>query len=599
MNKIIVFIFLLFPVLVKAFNSPLTDSLLKETQRYQGEEAIEFMIQQYYPVLSQDFEEGLEWLNLALTYAEKIKSEHYKGRSYLCLGSAWYLRGDYEKSFSNYQLALDIFEAENDVKHLGRTYNELSVYYRKQKMWKKALESLDKAFEYCSECNDKECIETSYNNRAVVYELKGSFDTSYFYYKKAEELAIANKNDLGLSYIYSDMAEMERARGNFDQAAINIDLSTAIRVKLGDAQGIAMNQVNKGELYYEKGEYQKSIHLLTTGIEMAYRVKYPDLARNAHEILSQSYNELGLHDSAYFHLERSLFLKDSLLSVEKLQSLSEMEVKYETAKTKQELLETEQGKTLAELQSANKDKWIYGITGILFAGIFLALYLYQRKSKLAEMEKALAIEEERKAGLKAVFDATESERQRIAGDLHDGIGQQMSGLKLAFQNLNSSHNQEKDLEKLNEILDDTAKEIRTISHQMMPKTLKEYGLIPALEDMLEKTFALTGIRCNFETFNIQTRLDERIEISLFRIAQELINNILKHANASQVNIQLFKNKDQLIFMVEDNGVGFDFEKNTGHGQLSIKSRLDTIEGAFHYEKGENGGTIANIRIKIP
>lgn len=204
----------------------------------------------------------------------------------------------------------------------------------------------------------------------------------------------------------------------------------------------------------------------------------------------------------------------------------------------------------------------------------------------------------------AVFDATEEERQRIAKDLHDGIGQQMSGLKLAWQNLtisskNLTEEEKNKLHELSKILDSTASEVREISHRMMPKVLEAFGLVPAIEEMLDKTLSLTPIKHQFEHYNFDQRLPKKTELALFRICQELINNVIKHANANFVSVQLFKNQNQIILMVEDNGKGIsENDKSDGHGLLNIKSRLSTIQGQVNFEASENAGTTATVRILV-
>jgi signal transduction histidine kinase len=219
-----------------------------------------------------------------------------------------------------------------------------------------------------------------------------------------------------------------------------------------------------------------------------------------------------------------------------------------------------------------------------------------------QQEKSDAILLEKEKGLSAVFDATEKERQRIAKDLHDSVGQQMSGLKLAWSNLIQSkepiQNQKENLGKLSAVLEDAASEVRDISHQMMPKVLTEFGLGPAIQEMLDKSLQLTNLKYEFEQFNINERFDSRIEVSLYRICQELVNNVIKHSSATLLAVQLFKNQNHLILIVEDNGSGIASQISDGHGILNIKSRLNTINGEVNYEPGHQAGTTATVRIHL-
>ena len=134
---------------------------------------------------------------------------------------------------------------------------------------------------------------------------------------------------------------------------------------------------------------------------------------------------------------------------------------------------------------------------------------------------------------------------------------------------------------------------------MMPKVLEEFGLIPALEEMLEKSLTLTPLKYSFEHHNFNERLSRKVELSLFRITQELLNNVIKHSGANFVSVQLFKNGNQLILIVEDNGKGFLItNRKDGHGLLNINSRLNTIQGKVNYEASKNAGTTATVRIDL-
>ena len=206
--------------------------------------------------------------------------------------------------------------------------------------------------------------------------------------------------------------------------------------------------------------------------------------------------------------------------------------------------------------------------------------------------------EEQQKGLAAVIQAEEDERKRIAKDLHDGIVQQLGGLKLGLQKV-FMDSETDESNKLVSILDDSAQELRELSHRMMPRSLNELGLIPALEDMLDNSLGNTAINFQFEHFGIKDRFEENIEIAIYRIAQELINNVIKHSQANKVNVQLFKTAGDIILIVEDNGKGIDSAQHTsGIGLLNISSRLDTINGKVNFEPSPENGTLATIKIPL-
>jgi len=155
------------------------------------------------------------------------------------------------------------------------------------------------------------------------------------------------------------------------------------------------------------------------------------------------------------------------------------------------------------------------------------------------------------------------------------------------------------IENIYNDLDKTSKEVREISYQMMPLTLKELGLIKALDELLHRSFNVNNITYHLDHFGIEKRLPEKIEVSVYRICQELINNSLKHSNASNISLLLFLKENILTLTFEDNGKGFDVSSVTkGIGFNSLNSRLELIKGSLQIDSYENEGTTAYIKIPI-
>jgi signal transduction histidine kinase len=319
--------------------------------------------------------------------------------------------------------------------------------------------------------------------------------------------------------------------------------------------------------------------------------------------MSECYKRLGNLDLAMESYINYSSQKDSAKSLALQQTITELEAKYQN-KEKEQLIRI-QDLTIQEKEAniqAKTNQNLALIIGII-AIIILAIFLYYSYKSKKNQELSNAIIKEQEKGITAVFNAQEEERKRISKDLHDGVGQQLSGLKMGFQKVANGIKDEnpqrsEEMEKLSKILSESADEVRFISHQMMPKALTELGLIDALDDMLKKSLGLAKISYEFEHFGVDGRLNEQVEISLYRVCQELINNVIKHSEASQVNVQLFKNQNKLIMMVEDNGKGFLANKENGHGLLNMKSRVSSINGEINIEPSPTKGTLATVRVSV-
>ena len=203
---------------------------------------------------------------------------------------------------------------------------------------------------------------------------------------------------------------------------------------------------------------------------------------------------------------------------------------------------------------------------------------------------------EREQGLKALVESTDAERKRIASELHDGVGQLLTGLKYRVEAAVKDRPELKDVLTL---ADDASREVRGIAHRMMPRALGDLGLAPALAYMLDKSLKLPGMHHNFEHFGLEQRLPHHMETGVYRIAQELLNNTIKHAQAQNVQVQLLRNKGHLVLIMEDDGVGIDPARATnGMGLRGLRDRARVLHGTLDIEPGVDRGTIATLRVPL-
>lgn len=205
--------------------------------------------------------------------------------------------------------------------------------------------------------------------------------------------------------------------------------------------------------------------------------------------------------------------------------------------------------------------------------------------------------------MRALVEGQDKERKRIAEDLHDSIGQKLSAIKLNCNSLESestkfSLKNKEVYENLKVLLKETVEEIRNISHNLMPGTLQDFGLKLALMDLCDKINKSGDINLKFQSHG-KLRLNKTVEMGIYRIAQELINNALKHSKAHEINVQLFFRDDKIILSVDDDGIGFDVKSvnyNSTFGINSIISRTKGLCGTFTVESREGSGTLATAEI---
>ncbi|MEI7583299.1 histidine kinase [Runella sp.] len=249
-------------------------------------------------------------------------------------------------------------------------------------------------------------------------------------------------------------------------------------------------------------------------------------------------------------------------------------------------------------------------TGImLIMALFIVLFVmyYQRKQIEQQMRvKDMEAEFQRKL-LEVSMASTEAERRRIAQDLHDDIGALLSVTKLTFNalygQLGSKDQAERLAQQVREALDETISHVRRISRELVPTTLERFGLPAALQEFAAKSNSNNALRVTFGYCGDENcRLDSKTELMLYRVAQELINNAMKHSGAKNVHVQLSLPPHDFGMVIEDNGQGFNLENvrlrpSPGLGLDSIEGRLRIIHGKIQYETAPEKGCRAIVELK--
>ena len=199
--------------------------------------------------------------------------------------------------------------------------------------------------------------------------------------------------------------------------------------------------------------------------------------------------------------------------------------------------------------------------------------------------------------------AEENERKRIASDLHDGVGQTMSAARMNLSALSHSINLETDeqknnFDKIKLLIDESCNEVRTVSHNMMPGSLAKKGLAQAVKEFTDKINQQV-LQINFHSDGFDKSTDVNNETVLYRIIQECVNNVLKHAQAKTLDISLIKDKDGISISIEDNGKGFNINlmnANEGIGLKNIKARVAFLKGIVEWQSSPGRGTLVAIHV---
>jgi signal transduction histidine kinase len=255
---------------------------------------------------------------------------------------------------------------------------------------------------------------------------------------------------------------------------------------------------------------------------------------------------------------------------------------------------------------------LLGIGGmLLFAiGVIVFVLVHQRRVIRYQMNLQSLREGQQRLLLEAAIASEEKERQRIAGDLHDEVGASLSTIRLYLLQAARKNTLEQvaaTMEAAKEVLDEVVSQVRQISHRLSPEMLMQFGLKDALQKMTQKLHASGGIRVSFMSPEEIVRLQPERELAVYRIVQEVIGNMLNHAAAAEIHLQLRQNKHCLIITAEDNGRGFteeSFEKQKNKpgslGLKNIQSRVDILGATINFteRKDHLPGTLMTLNVPL-
>lgn len=550
-----------------------------------------------------NFAKAMEKATQAKELAEKNGFKKGSAKSSSQAGLAYYFQGNYDNALQSYFEAMKIYETIGEKGGIAITLNDIGNVYRKNGDSKNALKSFLRAEKIFSENNDKRGVAICYDNTGVVYSEMKEHDLALEYFLKS--LAIDREMDFKPDIPYSLMnaAGIYSIKGQYEKAEEFYAESLQIREELKDKSGIAITLNDMGELNLMRKDFRKAVEYFEHALKIALEIKFKDLTRHIYQMLSETFAMQNKFDVAYRYAILSTALKDEIFNEQKSKQIAEMQTKYDTEKKEKEI--EIQNLKIHDQQMKLSQRNIFIL--ILFAGLIMITaiaFLIYRQEKLKQKQITdKALMEQQELRIRAIIEGEEKERRRLAQELHDGLGQMLSTVKLNISGLegNVINQKEKQLNASLSLLDESCHELRNISHNLMPSALIKLGLIPALKEFTDKINHSGDLKIHLQTHGIQDRLNSSVETGLYRIIQELLNNIIKYAKAKNVTIQLIKDENQLTTMVEDDGIGFDLksiEHSDGIGWKNIKSRVQFLNGNFDIDSHPNRGTTVTIDIPV-
>jgi signal transduction histidine kinase len=506
-----------------------------------------------------EIKQALEKFYSALKLAEQAADYTTEARAIVNIGWAMMELNQYEKAVDNFKNALKFISQHNvTTAYNGTIYSNLAGSYG-------GLNHLDSALKY-----SRLAISEAHKNGNITVEANG-----YFLLGKA-------------------LMEL----GKYDEALQSFLSAKPLREKIGDPFYIVSDMAEMGNLYVKLKKPKEGIAICNDALNIVAANKIDEKLPMIYEALAANHELAGNYKEASEIYKKMSDLKDSVYADANPKALAEMQTKYETEKKERQIQQ--------QKFKITRQKYLtWGAIGLFILAGFLGYSQYKRYrfKQEAKMKTALIIQQQ--LATKAVLEAEENERQRIAKDLHDSVGQMMSAAKMnlsAFESEIAFQGQEQQLAfgKIIQLVDESCKEVRNVSHNMMPNALLKSNLASAIREFVDK-LDQKKLQVHLYTEGLDERLDSNIETVLYRVVQECVNNVIKHAAATTLDISLIKDKDGISATVEDNGSGFDTgdkHKVNGMGLKNIVTRIEYLKGTVEFDSTPGKGTLVALHVPV-
>ncbi|ASK32240.1 hypothetical protein CEY12_20065 [Chryseobacterium sp. T16E-39] len=559
---------------------------------------------------------------------EKASASYLKGielltkfknkESDLLQAMSWFGYGLAQKNKEGYpflikimlEKSIPLIEKYENSRNLGFEYTQLALMFTYNAEFKKAENYNRKALEILEKNapNSSELFFTYLNIASnFFYQAKGDMGKSYL--DKAEKLIQPFPDSSSNSYYFYGKALYFITKQKNEETLAPIEKGLYYTKKFHQNLLTQMFYLNKYDILRKQKKFPEARDLLKSILNEKTLIIDASNRKTIYLQLSSINEQMGNIKEALAWQRNYSKLNDSLNSENVKLEINKLETKYNTADKERKIANLNSEKKQKELEVSRKNSYLWGLSLISLFFISLAILLsilYRNNRKLSEQkeinlqQKISDIKQKEELTLtKAILEGEERERERIAKDLHDGLGGMLAGVKINFSTWSSSNlagEKHEDFYKILGQLDSSVNELRHIARNLMPESLLNFGLEAALHDLCE-FYTRKNLEIDFQPICIKKDLSLSTQLNIYRIVQELLANAVKHSGATSILLQCSQTGKAFFITIEDNGKGFqkDLIKPTSMGLQNIKNRVNYLQGKMEINS-DNEGTSINIEL---
>lgn len=506
---------------------------------------------------TQDYEKAIK------TFGKK--DSIYKADAYLFNGQAYSNLGKFVPAGENYRQAYTYFEALKDYLYMNYAQQGITTMFSMNGFYDKAKEEREKSIQKMKDLGLDHHLATIYYNQSIDYKKQGKKSLQLEYLLKA--LSVIDKDVDNRVYLLDRIYVFSKLLEYYVLAEEPQAVEKYYQLVLENHDPEAKDLLYQSHFYevnanynYSHGRYRTALDFANKKMVNAKKLRYEEDIIAAHELLSRIYEGMGNYKAALIEKNRYTQMEDSIYNKTTANSLAYYQTLYETEKKENEIIAQNASIQLLEKDNEATRKRLIFITVALVL-IFGIVLLYRNRLQM----KHKKVLQERFS--QELLVSQEEERSRISKDLHDGLGQQLLLVKNKLTQKNDGDTKQ--------LVEHIIEDVRGISRDLHPFQLQELGITRAIETTLSQIDENTTLFISSDIENIDNIFDKKQEVNLYRIIQEVFNNIIKHAQAEASKVTLKRVKNGVRLEIRDNGIGFDFsEKYRNMQSLGLKTLLE-------------------------
>ncbi|WP_276482603.1 tetratricopeptide repeat-containing sensor histidine kinase [Paraflavitalea pollutisoli] len=557
-------------------------------------------------------DEALRYYRLSAGSAQQNKNLYLLAGVQYNMGNIYYWKGMYDSCIHYYQLAAAVFEAPAVLQQQGVTekqvdrrksdlYGSMSEVFTTLKNLEKADVYIDKAIAIARKYNSPAAadalamyMQTKAGNHAANGQTEAALRIRLAFLPQMEQ---GQNAPIYRQMAYQHISQEYLQLNKIDSAALFANKSLALASSIKVPNAIAAANWQLGCIALRQHQYPLAEQYLTAAKAHYESTEDPEEQQSYYEAMRELAYKTGNYKAAYDYAEKYQTISDSIVQSARAREFAEREMRYETEKKETQI--KYQQSQLEQHRLIN-----YGLIGGLLAlGVILFLTWRNYKNRrLLQQQRIHELETEKQlSATQYLLKGQEDERNRLAKDLHDGLGGLLSGVKLQLGamkgNLILSEENGRSFNLALQKLDESISEMRRVAHNMMPEALLNMGLQQALQDYCDGLSEGQAFVIHREFHGLGERMAASVEVVLYRIVQELLNNAVRHSGASRIVAQVIRQDKEVSITIEDNGIGFNTAAQSafrGVGLRNIQSRVNYLHGQLDIQSTPGKGTSIHI-----